>query len=83
MSSYFYVPGGDFDGWSQSIERVLNLVRLGSDSTQRDCDSEEVGRGCGTGGANQTEDQDFIYIFTPPAQASGSGLVLLIIFRKC
>ena len=67
-AAYFFLDGGDFDSSCQQIERVLLLIRLGSESTEKACDSEE--EELVQNGGRTTEDQDFIYVFTPPSQVS-------------
>ena len=48
------------------IERVVLLIRLGSESTEEACEYEEAELVQNDG--HTTEDQDFIYVFTPPSQ---------------
>ena len=67
-TSYFFVPGGNFDGCRVQIEHVLHLIRLGSESTNIENTAGGVTDGCGQvdGGANGTDGQEFVYVFTPP-----------------
>lgn len=60
-SAYFVLEGGDYDLCSPQIERILLLIRLGSDSTDKSCD-------LGSERAPVTEDEDYIYIITPAQQ---------------
>ena len=74
-TTYFILEGGDYDLCYPKIERVLHLIRLGSESTDKSCDLEsEFPRNYTQ---DQTmEDEDFIYIFTPPKAMQVSSILL-------
>ena len=66
-SAYFVLDRGDYDMCSLQIERILLLIRLGSESTDKSYDLGSVFAKNHTQ-SQITEDEDYIYIFTPPQQ---------------
>lgn len=63
---YLILPRGDFDAEFPHISHIIQLIRLGSESREQPCEGQPEDQ------PKTIEDNNFVYIFTPPGEVRSS-----------